>query len=140
MKTFIRIAVICAVMAVVLCGCGTTDPVESSNAAQTQPSGTTAPETTVAPTVNDGKLTYTVTVVDQNNNPVAGAVLQFCDDETCKLPVTTDDNGVVSQSYPESNYHVTVVELPAGFSCEESEFNFEANSTEMNIVVTAAQS
>lgn len=142
MKNLMRIVAMVAILAMVLCGCGSQEPADSTGTTGSDPvETTTAPAptgTTAAPTVDDGKVTYTVTVVDQNKNPVVGAVLQFCDDETCKLPVATDENGVVSQSYPESNYHVTVVELPAGFTTEETEFYFEVNSTELNIVVSAA--
>lgn len=81
-------------------------------------------------------VTYTVTVVDQNDSPVAGVTVQLCDDEACKLPVVTDENGTVSVTYVESNYHVTLTELPDGYSSEETVFYFE-NSNEITIVVTS---
>ena len=42
--------------------------------------------------VDDGKVTYTVTVKDADGNPVSGAMVQICK-ETC-FPTMTDANGV----------------------------------------------
>lgn len=81
-------------------------------------------------------VTYTVTVVDQDGNPVSGVIVQICDEENCKLPMTTDENGTASAEYAQSEYHVTLNTLPDGYSSEETDFYFNG-ATELTIVVTA---
>lgn len=94
--------------------------------------------TLTAEEATDNSVTYTVTVVDQNNAPVTNVILQFCDEENCKLPMATDENGVVTATYEDSEYHVTLTELPDGYSSEVTEFYFE-NGTELTIVLTAVE-
>ena len=114
--------------------------------------GTTASQTTAADVPTDsgneapteaptqapsGKVTYTVTVKDQNGNPVEGAAVQMCDDSGCKMPAATDANGVVTFTYAPSNFHITVVECPDGYTCDtEQAFYFEGDSTELTATVT----
>ena len=94
--------------------------------------------TLTAAEVVDTSVTYTVTVVDQNGDPVSNVILQFCDEENCKLPAATDENGIVTATYEASEYHITLTELPEGYTSEESVFYFE-ESTELTIVLTAAE-
>ena len=139
-KKTAALLLVIVMLAALLCGCGdnsTTDPSGSTPAGssqQTEPSDST-PASASKPQ-DDGKVTYTVTVVDENGSPVEGVSIQFCDDENCKLPVLTDANGVVSQRYAESEYHITLAELPAGYTSEETEFYFDGQ-TELTIVITA---
>lgn len=81
-------------------------------------------------------ITYTVTIVDQNGKPVPGVTLQLCDDENCKLPVVTDESGTASCTYEEADYHVSLTEIPDGYSSEETSFEF-GGSTEITIVINA---
>lgn len=85
--------------------------------------------------VDDGKVTYTVTVVDENNAPIEGITIQFCDDANCKMPVVTDAEGKVSVEYDESNYHITITEAE-GYTFE-AQYDFEEGSTELTITLTA---
>ena len=87
----------------------------------------------------DTTVTYTVTVVDDKGNPVSGVELQFCDENSCRQPVKTDENGTVSEKYVESEYHVTVNSVPDGYSVAETVVYFDADSTEMTIVLTVAE-
>lgn len=138
MKRIAKILVILAALAM-LCGCTEVPENNTSEPAET-PSNTpsvSVPAPTDPTNKQDGKVTYTVTVVDQNGNPVAGVSIQFCDDEACKLPVATNSDGVVTAKYPASNYHITIAELPAGYTCEETEFYFE-DGNELTVTVTAA--
>lgn len=135
-KRIIAIFAVAAMMLAVLCGCGSgdqnNDTVNTSEPIET----TTAPiVTTTAPTEDNSKVDYTVTVVDEEGNPISGVTLQFCDAENCKMPVATDDNGMVTASYAPSEYHVTVT-LPEGYTSEVTEFYFEGE-TELTIVLTA---
>lgn len=84
---------------------------------------------------SDDTITYTVTVVDGDGQPVGGVELQFCDESSCRQPVVTDDNGVVSEKYIESAYHVTVNSVPDGYSAAETVYYFNEGETEMTIVL-----
>lgn len=91
-----------------------------------QPSGapTTEEQTTETPT-DDGKVTYTVTVVDASGAPVAGVAVQFCDDNGCRMPVATNAEGIVTLTDAESNFHVTLASVPAGFAADATEYYFD---------------
>jgi hypothetical protein len=83
------------------------------------------------------KVTYTVTVKDQNGDAVVGAEVQMCDDKGCKMPAATDANGVVTFTYDPSNYHVTIVECPDGYTADpEQSFYFEGEATELTVEIT----
>ena len=82
-------------------------------------------------------VTYTVTVKDQNGNPVEGAAVQMCDDKGCKMPAATNAEGVVTFTYDPSNYHVTIVECPEGYTADpEQAFYFEGEATELTVEIT----
>lgn len=126
-------------LALSLCACGSSDknPVETTEAApvETQPVIETT-EATEAP-VDDGKVTYTVIVVDEAGSPIPGVMVQWCLD-TC-FPGLTDASGVAQYTDVEADYHVTVSMMPAGYtySTEQQEFNYEAGSTELTITLKA---
>ncbi len=138
-----RLIALAALLALLLCACGT----QTGDNSTTEPSGTTtAPTgTTADPTgttakpsdpVDDGKKTYTVTVVDQNNKPVAGVAVQFCDEKgSCQLPVKTNDQGVITKSLAPMVYHVKLT-LPQGYSCDTLEYTLDG-ITELKVTVTA---
>jgi hypothetical protein len=134
-----KIALILAMlMLLMLCACQNDKP-DAPTTPSTQPSEPTQPSLNIPtdPTtkpIEDGKITYTVTVLDQNGDPVVGAKLQICDDNGCKL-MTTGENGVAQSSYKESNYHITILKLPAGYESDGTEFYFEEDNT-LTITVT----
>ncbi len=83
------------------------------------------------------KVTYTVTVKDQNGDAVVGAAVQMCDDKGCKMPAATNEQGVVTFTYDPSNYHITIVECPEGYTCDpEQAFYFEGDATELVAEIT----
>ncbi len=129
-KRFVIVALL-ACLTLGLCACGETDTPENT---------TTAPvETTTAPaeTVADGKVTYTVKVVDEGGNPVVGAMVQLCK-ETC-LPGATDAEGVAKFSVVEDDYKVSFMTMPEGYEAEAQEFYFEAGSYELTITLKAVR-
>ena len=139
-KKFFALILVVMLVSAVLGGCSNAnggDTGADTNGTTTAPtqSQIVIPTFTSKPK-DDGKVTYTVTVLDQNSSPVAGVSVQFCDEENCKLPVNTDANGVVTGTYAPSAYHITLVELPAGYTSEETVFYF-GDATELTIVVTA---
>ncbi len=139
MKTFIHILVLVAVLAM-LCGCVSSDPADTTDSAAPGESTTTAPTGTTDATetkpLDDGKETYTVTVKDQNGNPVAGVSVQFCDENgSCQMPVKTDEDGIVTKRLTPMVYHITLT-LPDGYTCDTLEYNLDG-TTELAVVVTA---
>lgn len=91
---------------------------------------------------NDDNPTYVIKVIDQYEKPVAGALVQVCDDHNCQLPLTTDEFGNVSACYAPSNYHVTLNSLPEGYTSEQTVFYFEENTDgpyTVTIVVQAGE-
>ena len=122
-----------------LCACGA-DPAPTMEATEPTAAPTQAPTIpTPAPTEpEDDKVIYTVTVVDEEGNPVSGALVQLCLD-AC-IPNMTDDNGVATYTVEEADYKVSFLQLPEGYdySTEEQEFYFEDGAFEMTIVLKAA--
>lgn len=142
MKKYLRMFALISVLALLLCGCGEqkpdgsdgSQPTGTTNSQPADPTGTTEPS--VTDPMDDGKKTYTVTVVDQDGSPVSGVSVQFCDENnTCQLPVKTNAEGVVSKTLPEMVYHVTLT-LPEGYSCDTLEYYLEG-TTELTVTVTA---
>ncbi len=84
-------------------------------------------------------VTYTVKVVDEGGNPVAGAMVQLCSD-LC-LPKLTDANGVAVYENQEEkdNYKASITTYPAGYEQlgEETEFYFAEGVYEVTITVKA---
>ena len=104
------------------------------------PAGTTTSTTEAAEatteTVDDGKVDYTVKVVDESGNPVAQANVQICKD-SC-LPGVTNAEGVATFHVVEdAGYKVSFMVMPAGYESEETEFYFEDGSYEMTITLKA---
>ena len=108
MKTAMKLLALVMAMMMVLCmvACGndtpsTTEP-STEPTASTGTTGTTEPEDT-KPT-DDGKKEYKIYVVDSDNNPVAGVMVQICIDDSCN-PKKTDENGVATYRLTEgTNY------------------------------------
>ena len=141
-----KIALMLAMLLALSCllmACDTPAPDTDTTAAETEapteaPTETPTEDPTETPTeAPSTKVTYTVTVKDQNGNPVEGAAVQMCDDKGCKMPAATNAEGVVTFTYDPSNYHVTIVECPAGYTCDpEQAFYFEGESTELTVEIT----
>ncbi len=116
----------------------TTETTVADTAAAETPTEAPTDAATEAPTeAPSTKVTYTVTVKDQNGDPVVGAAVQMCDDKGCKMPAPTNENGVVTFTYDPSNYHITIVECPAGYTVDTTqEFHFPEGSTELTVEIT----
>ncbi len=66
---------------------------EDSNPEDSNPEDT-VPDETNPP--NALAFTHTITVVDSEGNPVAGAIVQYCNDELCFVPELTNEEGIAS--------------------------------------------
>ena len=62
---------------------------------------------------------YIIHVVDQNNKPVGEVAVNFCTDLAC-TPSESDENGTVTFTGAPDVYHVQIVDVPEGYSWDES--------------------
>lgn len=84
----------------------------------------------------DGKVTYTVTVTDEDGNPIAGAMVQVCDEGNCFAPVVTDDNGVATFSLVESSeYKTKLLTNPEGYEAVDTDYVHFEDGTEVTLTV-----
>lgn len=100
------------------------------------PASTTSTSATPTQPV-DGKANYTVIVTDEAGNPMPGVFVQLCL-EAC-VPCMTNAQGVAS--YPNmavADYKVSIISFPNGYTVENNEFHFAADTYEMTIVLKAA--
>ena len=117
-----------------LCACSSGE--EASNTTTVPTTEQTVPATGEKP-VEDGKIAYTVKVLDDNGSPMAGVAVQICKD-SC-MPGMTDAEGVATFRVAEAEgYKVSFLTVPEGYTAEAEEFYFEAGSTEMTLTLTAA--
>ena len=78
---------------------------------------------------------YTIYVVDQNGDPVAGAAVNICTDETC-APMKTDEEGMIVYTGEPYAYHLQVLKVPEGYSFDkEMEIYTEAETSEITIEI-----
>lgn len=106
----------------------TTEPAQTTEGTQGTTEGTTeAPVDTTAAAASG----YTVKVVDEGGNPIAGVMLQLCD-EAC-YPAQTDANGVATWALEEGNYKASFLKIPEGYEAmdEANEFYFDEGNFEM---------
>ena len=61
---------------------------------------------------------YIIHVVDQYDDPVAEAVVNFCTDTAC-APAEADENGLITFEGAPGKYHVQLIDLPEGYSSDE---------------------
>ncbi len=125
------------VSAIGLCACGgsgdenkTTEPISSDEAQSTDNNNETE-----SSSEDDSKVNYTVTVVDEDGNPVAGAMVQCCKD-SC-VPALTNDNGVAEFNLAEDDYDVKFAVFPEGYeyTTDEQVFHFEDGKTDLTITL-----
>lgn len=130
MKKLIAVLLLGA-MVFCLCACG-----ETQNNNETNTPNVTEPQETEQQATG---VTYTIKLVDEGGNPVAGAMVQLCSD-LC-LPKLTDAEGlaVFENQEEKDNYKASVTSYPAGYEQlgEETEFYFGTGNYEVTITVKA---
>ena len=83
----------------------------------------------------DEEQTYTVRFVDQNGEPIPEVMAAFCTAERCSN-VESDEDGKVVYKGPADTYHVTIVEVPDGYSEDYNDDVFtEKYSCSITIVI-----
>lgn len=137
---YILAAVLVLCMMLSLCACGESSGNAEDTTTENEPIQTTTAEETVEDTtVDDGKLTYKVTVQDEAGNGIAAAMVQLCD-EFCTF-ATADANGVATFNLEEGDYYASLMAMPEGYAHmgEEEKYYFEEGSTELTITLKAAE-
>lgn len=128
-----RLATLLLVLCVLLClcACGGAPAVPTEPAPAPTAAPTEAPEIPTAPT----KKNYTVTVIDENDNPVPGVRI-----EVDGIAGITDEMGVAAFALEVGEYAVVIQELPFGyeFSAEAQELVFEEGVTYLTVIVNVA--
>lgn len=125
-------ALLLVCMAVCLCACGGEETKEPE---VTQPQ-ITLPEVTEPEKTG---VTYTVKVVDEGGNPVAGAMVQLCA-EMCLPKLTNADGVAVYENMEErSDYKASVTVYPEGYEQlgDTVDHYLENGATEVTITVKA---
>lgn len=128
---FMLLLALCMVFA--LCACGGNET--PNNTEETPAPSSTAAATEESTDAEDGKVTYTVKVVDEGGNAVAGAMVQLCL-EAC-VPGLTNAEGVATYTLEEADYKVSFVTMPEGYTSDVTEFHFEEGKYEMTITLKA---
>ena len=126
---------VCILLFTVACN-KTAEPLETTTNENVTTLETTTPEITTpeeVTTPEDTSLTYIVTVVDESNTPLAGATVQLCVGDLCRLPGLTNADGVASFKFDEDDYTVKVT--LDGYT-GEAEYHFAAGSTELTVQLT----
>ena len=145
MKKRIVSTILMLAMALSLCACGggNTDNSENKNTENTPVSTQDTQKESESETtpVDDGKIVYKVTVVDEGGNPVANAMVQVCDDATCFAPAATNAEGVAEFRLVEMDgYKTKLVTNPAGYEAVETDYvSFESGKTEVTLTVKAVK-
>lgn len=68
----------------------------------------------------EGMAEYIIQFVDQNGEPVIGAMAQVCDADTCEV-LPSDEYGLVACVKPVYAYEIHVLALPEGYDCDKTQ-------------------
>lgn len=80
----------------------------------------------------DEEQTYTVIFVDQNGEPIPEVMAAFCTADRC-VNVISDEEGKCIYKGPACAYHVTIVEVPEGYS---EDFNDDVYTEKYSCSIT----
>ena len=142
-KLLTLILLLCTALALTaaFCACETksdsdkdSDETTSAVAESTAESTVESAEETTEAAING----YKVTVVNQNNEPVADVYVQMCVGESCMLPMPTDANGVIIFEYDENDYTVKATDYSGTYVPEQAEYTFADGSKELVIKMKPA--
>ncbi len=87
----------------------------------------------------EGPVDYTLICVDQHGNPVQGAMLQICDEETCQVLISDVDGRCSFIGNPYA-WEIHVLMAPAGYTADSAEvFLAPVTGGEMTFTFTKAE-
>ena len=81
---------------------------------------------------------YSILVVDENDNPVSGVIVQFCTDTMCNLGETGGDGIAVFEADKPGAYTVHIQGVPDGFAEDETEYVTEEAFGQLKLVLKSA--
>lgn len=123
-------------MTIGLCACSSDSKENETNTeTTTKVQETTTDKKAEETTADNSKVKYTVKVVDESGNPIAGAMVQLCKD-SC-FPSKTNDQGVAEFLLPEDEYKASFLTMPSGYTSDETNFYFDKGSKDMTITLKA---
>lgn len=128
----LTILLICAAINLSACGDNSGKDNTTENDSKNELESTSDKETESS-SEDNGKIKYTVTVVDEDGNPVAGVMVQLCKD-SC-VPAMTKDNGVAEFNLKEDDYDVKFAIEPEGYEAPAEKYNFESGKTDITITL-----
>lgn len=129
-RVFATILMLCMVFTLTACGGnGSGDTEKDSQNTQSEMNDNKDTQ------VDDGKVVYKVTVVDEGGNPVANTMVQVCNASTCFAPAATDESGVATFELEESDEYKAKL-LP---QTDDEYVYFESGSKELTLTVKAVQ-
>ncbi len=126
--------VLVMIMALLMCACGQ-DQTDIQDGSSSSSSSTTDNSSTVS--TDDGKVKYTVTVTDEEGNPVSSVMVQLCD-EMC-IPAVTNAEGVAEFNLAKADYYASITTTPSGYAEDTTKYNFDEGSYELTIILKAAE-
>lgn len=85
-----------------------------------------------AEALDDGMGRYVMTVTDEDGQPVAGVMLQICDEGTCMV-AATDEAGMVTHIANRYPYEIHVLKAPEGYEGVSDVFTFPEEGGELLI-------
>ena len=135
--------ILMGIMMLSICACGN-DNADSQGSENKKPGSEV--ESTVdtdkdktSESEDDGKIAFTVKVVDENGNPIANVYVQLCDDAMCYMPAATDANGVATFRMAEGSYKAALSVPVTGYVDVTGQyFEFEGDATEVTITLQKA--
>ena len=87
----------------------------------------------------NGDNKYRVYVYDENNDPVQGVLIQFCDDTTCAFRPTDADGVATFKVDSEKVYEVHVLQAPEGFRQDEESYKTLDTYSDVTIFLEKAE-
>ncbi len=84
-----------------------------------------------------GPYVYTVTVTDQDANPVPGVYVNFCTDDMCALQQTDGFGQILYEAENTRDiYHLQIIAVPEGYSFDRDEETYMGGTeTELTLVI-----
>lgn len=144
-KKFLIIALTIVLMLTMLVACNNDTPeVPDNNNDKTEQPDNNQPADPDAgkedEPVKPAKVTYTITIKDQDGNPIAEVEAQICVDGVCKKPNVTDENGVVKFSMDDPGDSTLSLQIneggsPAGYEYPTEKIAIEAGQTEVTVTL-----
>ena len=120
-------------------GCDTKDCLDTDNDGKCDNDGCDKATDNKPTPPADEKVTLTVTVVDEDGNPITGIKVQICKEgEACQKPMSVDANGKVTFTVDAGVYYASLPSIPEGFveTDDDGKYYF-ADKTDITVTLAA---